>query len=93
MKTEDELRIEREQARREWSAMSGAFDNIRAAMVARLFATPISNTNEREGLYFKVNVLDEVKRDILSVASIGTQEAIDQYLEEITNPKPATTDE
>ena len=67
-------------ARREYEQTEAAFAKVRAAMVERLFKTPVAACEERERLYISVQTLDVVREALMTAMTTGQ---IEQYVEEI----------
>jgi hypothetical protein len=62
-------------AAREFSETQAAFDALKAAMIAKLFTTPLAATEERERLYHAVQTLDAVRMAMREVIDSGRIEA------------------
>jgi len=62
-------------AAREYSETQAAFDALKAAMIGRLFTTPMHATEERERLYHAVQTLDAVRMAMREVIDSGRIEA------------------
>ncbi len=60
---------------REYAETEAAFDALKAAMIARLFTTPLSAADERERLYHAVQTLDAVRVAMRGVIDSGRIEA------------------
>jgi hypothetical protein len=59
------------QARGEWARLEGAFARTRDAIVTRLLASPLPDSDLRERLYLSVQVLDAVKTALLDDIASG----------------------
>ena len=62
-------------AAREYAETQAAFDALKAAMIARLFTTPLAAADERERLYHAVQTLDAVRMAMREVIDSGRIEA------------------
>jgi hypothetical protein len=71
-------------ARREYEQTESAFAQVRAAMVERLFQTPVAASDERERLYLSVQTLDAVREALMTAMTTGD---IERYVEEISAGK------
>lgn len=67
-------------AAREYEQTESAFAAVRAAMVERLFRTPLAAADERERLYLSVQTLDAVREALMTAMTSGE---IERYVEEI----------
>ena len=62
-------------AAREYAETATAFDTLKAAMIARLFTTPLTAADERERLYHAVQTLDAVRMAVREVIDSGRIES------------------
>jgi hypothetical protein len=62
-------------AAREYAETEAAFSALKAAMIGRLFTTPMNAAEERERLYHAVQTLDAVRMAMREVIDSGRIEA------------------
>jgi hypothetical protein len=65
----DESRRKAERTASELAETESAFAEVRAALVGRLFASPMDASAERERLYLAVQVLDSVRARMKAVVA------------------------
>ena len=76
----DDNRRRAERAAWEYTETEDAFAKVKAAYVARLFASPSEAVEERERLYTAVQVLDQVRaRMTILISSASDSKAIEAY--------------
>jgi hypothetical protein len=65
----------------ELAETESAYSDVRAALVARLFVSPLQAADERERLYLAVQVLDAVRARMKAVvAGHSDSEAIEDFV-------------
>jgi len=76
----DNDRRRAERAAWEYTETNDAVAQVKAAYVARLFASPIEAAQERERLYQAVQILDQVRaRMTILISSASDSKAIEAY--------------
>jgi hypothetical protein len=81
---DDELKRTEMAQKREFPETMKVLDQVRAAMVERVFATTLDAKDERERLFHAVQIVDAMRKPMLeALNSSAGSEAIEAFVKEI----------